>query len=69
MVAVAGVVAHAVVGSAGFVAAIEGFFFEEELGGMDVSSVYLIIYMWRAENMIDTLPLALETIGSMNILG
>ena len=64
MVAVAGLVAHAVVCAARTETAIQGFVFEEKLGRMDEGSIHLIIYRRRAEDVVDALPLALITVSA-----
>ena len=56
---------HAFVGAAGHVAAIELIFFQEKLGGMDEYRIYLIIYIGRHQDMIQTVPLAFIAIGTL----
>ena len=69
MVAIARLVAHAVIGAAGTVAAIEFFLFEEELRGMDESRVHLIIYIRGAEDVVDALPLAFIAVSASHTVG
>ena len=59
MVAVAGLIAHAIVSASGPEAAVELFIFKQELRSVDKSRIHLIIYRTRSEDMVDTPPLAL----------
>ena len=68
MVAVGGLVTHAVVGAVGTEATVEFFFFEQEFRGMDISRIHLIIYIGTAKNVVDALPLALVTVGAFHAI-
>ena len=68
MVAVAGLVAHTVIGTARTVAAVELFIFKQELRSVDKSRIHLIIYRTRSEDMVDTPPLALITVSASDTI-
>lgn len=64
MVAVARLITHAIVCTAGTKATIEFFVFEEELWCMDTGTFHLIIYIRAGEDMVYALPLALIAISA-----
>ena len=68
MVAVAGLIAHAIVSASGPEAAVELFIFKQELRSVDKSRIHLIIYRTRSEDMVDTPPLALITVSASDTI-
>ena len=68
MIAIAWLIAHAVIGTAGPIATVEFLIFEQKLRGVNKSRVHLIIYRARRKDVIDTLPLTLVTIGASDTI-
>ena len=66
MVAIAGLVAHAVIGAARTVAAIFLFFLKQKQGGMDVGRVHLFIYRTGTQDMVYATPCTFIAVGSLD---